>query len=135
MTTAVQATQQICDYLVANYAAAPLAFDNEPPIQRTDPYVRVSVLIGDSQANLDSTFKRTVGVLMLTARVLKGSGNLRALSLAEQAANIIELRTVGGVRLQTATYMNFGIVGDALEVDAGWHQVVASIPFWFERYT
>lgn len=132
---AVAAIQQ---YFAANWATTQVAYGNEPPVERVEPFIRLSVQVGDSMPNLDSTYTRTVGLAMISARVPKGAGDLSAWTLAQNAADVIQLKSIGTVpnkiRLTSAGFVDAGIIGDALETDAGWYQVNANVPFWFERH-
>lgn len=115
-------------------SVVPVAFDNEPPIERKDPFLRVSFQTGDTMTNLDSSFERTGGIVFLSAIVPKGRGDLLAWSLARQAARVLAYKTFDGVRLTCASFQNVGVLSDNLEIDSGWFQVNATIPFWFENY-
>jgi hypothetical protein len=129
-----EAIRAIEKRVAANYTDAPLAFDNEPPTERRDPFVRVSVQTGDTFPNLDSTFERSGGLVFLSAIVPKGRGDLLAWRMARQVARTLTYKTFDGVRCRHATFQNLGLLSDALETDSGWFQVNAVVPFWFENY-
>lgn len=135
---APQAIRALEQYFVANYSATPIEMPNGPAVERTEPFIRLTVQVGDSMPNLDSTFKRTVGRVSAQALVPKGGGNLRAWDMAHAAANVLEFKQVGSgsskVRLTSASFLDAGLVGDALQIDADFYQVNVSVPFWFEEY-
>jgi hypothetical protein len=134
MTTIVEAATAIAARFGANFSAAPIAYENEPPTQRVDPHVRLSVQAGEPTPSLDSGYERTRGVVFIQCLVPKGKGDLLAWNIAEQAAAVFRYATFDGVRMTSASFTNVGILGDALEQDAGWHQVNVSVPFWIERF-
>lgn len=134
MTTIIQAVQAISNRFSANFTAAPIVFENGPPVEMVNPHVRLSVQAGDSMPSLDSGYERTTGIVYVQVLVPKGLGDLRAWNIAEAAAAVLRYQTFDGVRLTSATFTNVGILGDALEQDAGWHQVNVSVPFWIERF-
>jgi hypothetical protein len=134
MTTAIEAIKAIQQQFAAGFSGAQIAYDNEPPVERDAEFVRLSIQLGNSTPNLDSSFERTTGVAFISAIVPKGVGDIRAWALAKDAADVLRYKTFGGVRLTSASYTNVGIIGDALEQDSGWYQINVSIPFWFEHY-
>jgi hypothetical protein len=129
-----EAIRAIEKRVAANYSDAPLSFDNEPPIERRDPFVRVSVQTGDTFVNLDSTFERSGGLVFLSAFVPKGRGDLLAWQMARQVARTLTYKTFDSVRCRHATFQNLGLLNDASVQDSGWFQVNAVVPFWFENY-
>lgn len=134
MTSVAQAVKSIQQRFAANFSASEIAYDNEPPTERDEPFVRFSIQVGPTNPNLDSGFERTTGVVFISAIVPKGRGDIEAWSLAEQCALVLKYKTFDGVRLTSADFTNVGILGDALEQDSGWFQINVSIPFWFENY-
>ena len=134
MTELDQAVVLIQKQISSNWTETPILFDNDPVTNQEDPHLRVSCQIGETQPNLDSSFERTRGIAFLQVIVPKGRGDLVAWGIAKRAAKLLKYKTLGGVRLTSASFTNVGILGDALEQDSGWFQINVSVPFWFEDY-
>lgn len=136
MTLLVDAVRSIQQHFEASFTACDKAYDNEPAgIARVEPYAKLSIQVGDSNPNVDSTWKRTVGLAVVQIRVPKGLGDIRAWDLAATAASVLELRTIGGVRLTSAGFANAGLIGESTEQDSGWYVINVNVPFWFEHST
>lgn len=129
-----EAVKKIEQYVKAHFTDAPLAYDNEPAIQRTAPYVRLAIRFGDAEPNFDSTFERRVGVAMAVVRVPRGMGSILPHTLARKVARVLNYRSIDGVRLSAANFVDAGIVGENLDQDAGWYQVNVNVPFFIEQY-
>lgn len=127
------AVKTLTDHFIANYLATPVEFDNGPVQPLDEPHVKFTVQVGNSQPNLDSKYKRTVGVVIVRVMVPKGAGDLIGWQIANSVRAALELRTVGGVSLTSADYINAGLLGDQLEQDAGWYQINVNVPFWFDH--
>lgn len=130
----LETVRTLQQHFSATFTEASVVFDNAPISDQNSAFVHFSVQVGESQPNLDSTFVRTVGVAFAVIKVPKGLGDLVAWDLAEKAAAVLELRTVGSIRLTSAGFLNAGIVGDSLQEDSGWYQINVTVPFWFEHY-
>lgn len=135
MTTKAEAVRAIQQQFAASFVATQIAYDNEPVVERSEPYVRITINFGETSPNLDSSYERSRGIVWLIVRVPKGRGDLIAWDLAEQCAAALRYKTFSGVRLTSADTTNVGILGDALEQDSSWFQINVTIPFWIERYT
>lgn len=127
------AVKALCDHFIATYNSSAIEFDNGPVRPLDDPHVKFTVQVGRSQPNLDSTYKRTVGVVIVRVMIPKGAGDLIGWSLAKSVAAALELRTVSGISLTSADFVNAGLLGDQLEEDAGWYQINVNVPFWFDH--
>ena len=136
MTLLVDAVRSLQQHFEAQFTACDKAYDNEPAgIARLEAYAKMTIQVGDSTPNLDSTYKRTMGMVIVQIRVPKGLGDIRAWDLAATAAQVMELRTVGGVRLTSAGFANAGLIGETTEQDSGWFVINVNVPFWFEHTT
>ncbi len=121
-------------YFATNFVGWPIEFENDPIVARSDPYVRFSVQWGPSMPSLDSSYKRMTGVAYAVCRTPKGTGSILPTQMANAAAKVLELRQVGGVNLSSADVTNLGLLGDQLQIDAGWTQMNVAVPFWFDSY-
>lgn len=127
------AVKTLADHFISQFSAVPIEFDNGPVSPLDEPHVKFTVQVGKSQPNLDSTYKRTVGVVIVRVMIPKGAGDLIGWQIAKSVVAALELRTVGGISLTSADYVNAGLLGDQLEEDAGWYQINVNVPFWFDH--
>ena len=106
----------------------PIDVDNaafKPP-DRT-PWVRITILPGDSQLVTLGNRKRylTLGTVTVQVFTPSGQGDGLALEIATDAATVMRSKTVSGVRLKTPSVQRVG-------VDGPWFQLNVNTPYQSE---
>lgn len=123
------AVKKLSDFMIANYVASTLLFEDGPPTLQSNPYVRMAVLFGDTLPNLDSTWERVTGIAYFQCYVPLGSGNIAAWALAQAVADVIKYKTIDIIRLTSASMQSLGDDGKE------WFRIDVRVPFFFERVT
>jgi hypothetical protein len=125
-----QAVLLLTQYFGTNFTGAKVVYQDEPiSTDWTGPYVRMSVLLGDPQPNLDSTWERVTGIAWFQTFTVQGVGDVAAWSLADAVANVMKYQTIGIIRLTSAGKQNLG-AGKTT-----WNRIDVRVPFFFERVT
>lgn len=108
-------------------AACQVAYPNVKLSKPTGTWARLTIRGGDArQVAVGAKRIRRPGLVFVQVFVPEGQGAKDALDAAEQAADVFETMTIGGIRFRAASIEPEGVDG------SGWYMVIVRIPFQYD---
>lgn len=127
------AIKEVENYFKDNWTATPIEWPNNKPVKRTSDFVRFSARVEDYGGSINGTWRRYFGLVWAQVLIPKGNSSWDAWEHAQNISDLLADKNVSTIKLMTAQFREIGIVGDALDIDAGWYRIDVLVQFLFEN--